>query len=241
MSRVADPSFAFSVVITATDRDVLARAAASVDDLPRYGSGLRWTAAEPTAAMEETPDLAITLCDAAADIPKALRVASIFASTGCPVIVLTRPGTVTREHRVDGGLIVAAPTPDVVSGVVTLAHVTLASVHAYALADLDWADVRTVMAQGSHGALFDAWTPSPTGTGDEPVAQVLATLIAATRHGRATGACGVVSLPAVKRFGSWHALLRGLDGEDRLIAVGLADVDGSRAETYAGVLVVTQP
>lgn len=240
MARTADPLYCFDVVVAAVNPSVLGRVAGAAEaagGLPRYGSGLRWQALlAPSRARRCRCELAVVLAESEADVgPASLLAVELAAST--PTVVMLAPhGAVASSMDVRGVLIITGPNDDAFSNLVLFSHAALAPVHATALADLDWADVRTIMAGGSRAELV-----AGRGACAEASLRALEAAMELSAPETWHGALGSIASRHGCRM-DWHSRLCTYAGRrsDELIVIGMTMIEELGAETLATMLAITR-
>lgn len=157
MARSVNPLWSFDVLVVTASMDLLPRvasAAVAAGGLPRYGSGWRWQAIR-AASRARCPrcDLAVVLAESEHDVIAAHRLATELAVHLPTVVVLAPRRAVARLADVRGVLVVSGPADDAFSNLVLFSHAILAPCNATAPVDVDWSDVRTIIARGSRAVL----------------------------------------------------------------------------------------
>ena len=147
----------FHVLLTSVDRETVLPFAQRRDALPTYADGPEWAI---RALTDLHPgglfDLTIVLCDKPDRLPDCRKLAIALQHRRETVILVAPPEVIDDSSRPDEILTVVVPDADLVSHVAPLAHTLLAGVLNRGLVCVDWADILTVISDGSRATLLTA-------------------------------------------------------------------------------------
>lgn len=243
MARSATPLTVFDVLVATVSRHLLARvasAAIAAGGLPRYESGLRWRAIHAASRIRcPRCELAVVLAESADAIDPARQLATDLAGQ-TPTVVLLAPGQAAAGALdLPDVLVIAGPTDDPHSNLVAFSHAALAPCHATALADLDWADVQTLMASGSQAILEVGH-----GSGDEEALALLQQALEVSAPAPWYGALGSFATRhggTMRGFTRLHKYAEGRLHADGMSAVSMTMIDNIGTDALATMLVITRP
>jgi len=106
-------------------------------------------------------DISIVVCGNASKMPAALSLASVLATRRDTTLVLAPAAIIGPETVVQGALVVAAPGNSPFANLALLARAIIAPVLTESMVCVDWADLLTVLDDGTQAMLVAGKGASP--------------------------------------------------------------------------------
>jgi len=234
----------FDILVTSTKKANLAPIAARCGSLPEYGrqarknTRLNWTVAGARDIDGLGPfDLSIVVDTGAASMRGIADLARGRGDRREPTILLTPRINADIQGGMDQVLVVAASRGDVFANLLGLEHAVLAPVFADGWVCMDWADVLTVLSDGSNAILSSGKGQTPR----EAIADLVENLPPLPRS-EWFGACGALASERGVSMQDYSIFIDVAKSRARPEALG---VFGAPAHVGTGavasMLVATQP
>jgi len=234
----------FDILVTSTEEANLAPIAARRHSLPEYdrqvrkNTRLHWTVASAREIDGLGPfDLSVVVDTGTGSMSAVANLARRHGARREPTILLTPRFSIDIQERMNEALMVAAPWGDAVDSLLTLVHAIVAPVFSDGWVCMDWADVLTVLSDGTNAILSSGKGQTPK----EAIADLVENLPFAPRAAW-FGACGALSSERGVSMQDYSTFIDVAKSRARPEALGVFGAPvhiGTGA--VASMLVITQP
>ncbi len=235
--RDESPREEFRVLVASTAPVELGRLVARRGELAHHRERSNWSMASFDRVPDGDFDLSIVVCGNESEMPAALSLASALARRRDTTLVLAPGAIVGPETVVQGALVVAARGSSPFANLALLARAIIAPVLTESMVCVDWADLLTVLDDGTQATLV-------AGKGASPLAAIaaLSTELEASAVPGFHGICGALSSQRGMTLQAYHAFLGAMRARTASGAYHVLTVPQHFGEgALACVLAITTP